>query len=204
MSAAVSDQKSTSKDLNDPLCLRVLPWSAVRISVVLLVWTACSSPSVSPSAPQNPADEPARAPHVAGAAATPCPAGYGSTDTCTPAEPRQTTRRQRTNFGQGPGPAEDVATLEWPRCTYLEGTCECLQEPRTCRGGAAVLPSPPVTQPALSHWQCSPMIRADGCPGAEPRTGDSCTVTHSCGYCITLYSCEGGRWSIPVFGPPAP
>jgi hypothetical protein len=136
--------------------------------------------------------------------ATACPAAFGSTDVCTPAEPKPIVIKRRTDVGPGPGPVEDVASLEWPRCTYPQGTCQCQQGPSTCVGGAAVRPPPPGWQPPPFRWECSPAVRPDGCPGVEPRAGEPCAIAHRCGYCITSYSCDHGTWSVPIFGPPAP
>jgi hypothetical protein len=186
--------------------------SALLLSLCL-GWVACAKP---PEAHEVELRDPesARPAHAndaksgrdASAAPRPlaCPPRYGSTAACTPAEPRSITRWERTDVGHGPGAAEEVATLEWPRCNYPEGTCRCEQGPRVCAGGEAVVPRPASEPPVPFTWQCTAALRADGCPGAEPRTGEACSVTHSCGYCTTRFECENGRWSVPIIGPPPP
>ena len=148
--------------------------------------------------------EPHRDAAVRAPPATACPVGYGATEACTPAEPRSVVVRERTNLGQGPGPIEAVAALEWPRCTYPQGTCQCLQGPQSCGGGAAVGPAPAGWTPPPFRWVCTAATRADGCPGAPPHEGEPCTVAHTCGYCITLFQCDQGKWSVPIVGPPPP
>lgn len=177
----------------------------MRSTLLVLLCASCwTSPtarqqSVPPAREERPNDT---GPHTP--AATPCPVAYGSTDICTPADPMSVVVKQRMDYGQGPGPVEAVASLEWPRCTYPEGTCQCQQGPPRCQGGAAVRPPPPGWTPPPFRWECTPVTRADGCPGVAPRPGEPCMVAHGCGYCIARYSCDQGKWSLPIVGPPAP
>ncbi len=187
---------------------------STRATVLALVCAACAACSSSPPAPPAHATHATRAEPAAPtptrdagppvSPTTSCPPAFGSTARCTPAPPRSVVEQQRTDVGQGPGSAERVASLEWPRCSYPEGTCRCQQGPTTCAGGAALRPPPPGWQPPPFRWVCTPAVRADGCPGVPPRAGDPCTVAHGCSYCITRYDCAHGRWSTPIVGPPPP
>src|SRR5262245_49825391 len=133
--------------------------------LIVLVACACGSPQPAPSVPP-----PAHTP-----SAPLCPPAYGSTDICTPADPRRIVEKRRTDVGQGPGPVEDVAGFEWPRCMYPQGSCACQQEgSTTCHGGAALPPAP--AQPPPFRWECTPAVRDDGCPGVPPHAGEPCTL----------------------------
>jgi hypothetical protein len=76
-------------------------------------------------------------------------------------------------------------------CTYPEGTCSC-SVPPWC-GGAA----PPDDRPET--WQCTPLVRADGCPGQHPPDGTACTDDgQRCDYtcsCLAIATCHNGTWS---------
>jgi len=75
-------------------------------------------------------------------------------------------------------------------CAYPEGDCYC-SSPPSC-GGAYMPPRPPV-------WQCTPLVRADGCPGVEPADGAPCTRDgQSCDYtcsCLETATCSKGVWA---------
>src|SRR5439155_24199037 len=83
------------------------PRAATRVAMRVALAFACIA--CSSSAPHEPAPVPRHGePGDARAApAATCPTAFGSTDACTPAEPRRVVVRQRTDFGQGPGPIED-------------------------------------------------------------------------------------------------
>jgi hypothetical protein len=97
-----------------------------------------------------------------------------------------------------------------PGCTYPEGTCACAPVAEIeCSGGAAVrsdpdaVPPPPPSPPALA-WQCTPAVRADGCPGTEPE-GTCTTEGKQCRYgacCVSEHTCKQGQWTITMMACP--
>src|SRR5689334_21851244 len=74
-------------------------------------------------------------------------------------------------------------------CAYPEGDCSC-SSPPSCVG-VNMPPGPPV-------WQCTPIVRSDGCPGTEPGDGTPCTKEgKSCDYtfsCVAAATCTKGVW----------
>ena len=60
-------------------------------------------------------------------------------------------------------------------------------------------PTPPPPSPPLA-WQCTPAVRADGCPGTEP-DGTCTNEGQRCRYgqcCVTEMTCKDGRWGITM------
>ena len=79
-------------------------------------------------------------------------------------------------------------------CTFPAGTCVCSGPPRC--GGANVS----AAEEGPLSWYCEPKppeVRADGCPGEEPR-GRACTAEgKQCTYescCMSQLTCHGGTW----------
>ena len=77
-------------------------------------------------------------------------------------------------------------------CNYVEGSCYCGQPP-WC-GGAA----PPQDYDRQGGtWQCTPTVRADGCPGQRPLQGACAPEGKVCDYtcsCVAKSTCRGGVW----------
>ena len=60
-------------------------------------------------------------------------------------------------------------------------------------------PTPPPPSPPLA-WQCTPAVRADGCPGTAP-DGTCTNEGQRCRYgqcCVTEMTCKDGRWGITM------
>lgn len=83
-------------------------------------------------------------------------------------------------------------------CAYPEGDCYCASPPNC--GGANMPPGPQV-------WQCTPIVRADGCPGVEPGDGTACAREGlACDYtcsCLETATCTKGAW-VAASGPCKP
>ncbi|MDB4961562.1 MAG: hypothetical protein JWP01_1561 [Myxococcales bacterium] len=74
-------------------------------------------------------------------------------------------------------------------CSYPEGACSC-GYPAHCGGMA---PDEPKFPPS---FQCTPKVRADGCPGTQP-TGACKVEGKRCDYtcqCTAYSTCTKGRW----------
>ncbi len=77
-------------------------------------------------------------------------------------------------------------------CRYVDGTCFC-GHPQHCGGDAD---QPELREPRT--WQCTPQIRADGCPGGAPPPDSLCEIagkmcSYSCS-CELIATCTDGRW----------
>jgi hypothetical protein len=89
-------------------------------------------------------------------------------------------------------------------CKYPQGHCECIVR-QPCSGWAGAY------EEAKKHpnvgWSCTPKVRADGCPGDQPRVGSHCTKAgQKCSYGSCggqVLACRGGAWKVDhVIGPP--
>ncbi len=85
------------------------------------------------------------------------------------------------------------------QCSYDDGDCTCVIE-HPCTG---VDYGDDVESPRV--WQCTPAVRADGCPGSPPTAGEACDHAGECSYgpsCCgtgTRARCTQGRWATESF-----
>ena len=89
-------------------------------------------------------------------------------------------------------------------CKYPDGHCECVIH-QPCAGWAGAYEE--ARKHPKAEWICTPKVRADGCPGDQPKVGSHCTkagqkcMFGSCGG--QVMACSGGAWKLDhVIGPP--
>jgi hypothetical protein len=89
-------------------------------------------------------------------------------------------------------------------CKYPDGHCECVQQ-QPCSGWAGAYEE--ARKHPRAEWICTPKVRADGCPGDQPKVGSHCSkpgqkcMFGSCGG--QVMACSGGAWKVDhVIGPP--
>ena len=89
-------------------------------------------------------------------------------------------------------------------CKYPNGHCECVIH-QPCAGWAGAYEE--ARKHPKAEWICTPKVRADGCPGDQPKVGSHCTkagqkcMFGSCGG--QVMACSGGAWKLDhVIGPP--
>jgi hypothetical protein len=91
-------------------------------------------------------------------------------------------------------------------CKYPDGHCECVIH-QPCAGWAGAYEE--AKKHPKAEWICTPKVRADGCPGDEPKIGSHCSkagqkcMFGSCGG--QVLSCSSGGWKLDhvMGGPPA-
>ena len=149
----------------------------VRRLLLIAALAGCWTGSSPPPPPSNPPPRPIEAPRGDGPGSA-RREGSGSGDLGHAGCP--------ATFAAAPGPCVGTA-----QCSYPEGTCTC-STPPWC-GGAA-----PPREYAKRSWQCTPKVRADGCPGAQPPDGSPCTISgKTCDYtcsCMLTATCTAGTW----------